>query len=59
MHEFFRFESMKKKECLGGICHRWEDNIKMDVKGIVLEDVDWIRPDMFWESRWAFVKNCY
>jgi hypothetical protein len=29
----------------------------MDVKGIVLKDVDWIRPDMDTESRRAFVKK--
>jgi hypothetical protein len=25
--------------------HRCEDNIKMDLREIILEDVDWIHPD--------------
>jgi hypothetical protein len=25
------------------VCHRWKDNVKMDLKGIWCQDVDWIQ----------------
>jgi hypothetical protein len=28
--------------CMNRTRHRWEDNIKADVKGICCKDVDWI-----------------
>jgi hypothetical protein len=33
---------VKKPEGIGRHRHRWQDNIKMDVKEIVYEGVDWI-----------------
>jgi hypothetical protein len=34
--------------------HRWEDNIKMDVKEIGLEDVDYVRQD---RDKWRALVN--
>ena len=36
-------ESVEKKRRLGGTRHRWEDNIKLDVKGMILIGVDQFR----------------
>jgi hypothetical protein len=32
----------EKKKPLGRPRHRWEDNIRIDIRGKVLEGVDWI-----------------
>jgi len=34
---------VEKKRRLGGTRHRWEDNIKLDVKGMILIGVDQFR----------------
>jgi hypothetical protein len=49
-------ESVKKKRRLGGTCHVWDDNIKMDVKGIILIGLDLILLDLDRENRREFVK---
>jgi hypothetical protein len=36
---------------------RWEDNIKVDIKQIGWEDVDWIRLDLDRDQWWAFVNT--
>jgi hypothetical protein len=35
--------SSKGKRTLGRPRHRWEDNIKMDVRGIGIDGVNWIQ----------------
>ena len=46
----------KKKRPLGRPRHRWEDNIKMDIQEIGLEDVDWIDPAPC-RDRWRALVN--
>jgi hypothetical protein len=36
--------------------HKWEDNIKMDLKEIGYEAVDWIQLDQSWDQ-WRAVGN--
>jgi hypothetical protein len=43
------------KRPLGRSRHRWEDNIKMDLKEILWEVVDWINLAKDRENWWAFV----
>jgi hypothetical protein len=42
MHTKFRLEKSEGKRPLGRPRRRWEDNIKMDLREIGLEIVDWI-----------------
>jgi hypothetical protein len=42
MHAEILIERPDGKRRLGRSRHRWEDNIKMDLKEIECEDVDWI-----------------
>jgi hypothetical protein len=42
MHTFFLFGKSEGKRPLGRPRHRWEDNIKMDLREIRLQGVDWI-----------------
>jgi hypothetical protein len=42
MHTKFWWEAVKEKDPIGGSKHRWEDNIKIDLKEIGWQDVDWI-----------------
>jgi hypothetical protein len=35
-------ENLKALHPLGRLKHRWEDNIRMDLREIWWEDVDWI-----------------
>jgi hypothetical protein len=50
----FRLENLKRP--LGRSRHRWEYNIEMDLKEIVLDSVDWIHVAQN-RNRWhAFVK---
>jgi hypothetical protein len=44
------------KRVLGRPSRRWEDNIKMDLKEIRWEDVDWIHPDQD-RDQWRAVVN--
>jgi hypothetical protein len=39
-----------------GDSHKWEDNIKMDLKEIGYEDMGWIHVTQDTHKRWAFVK---
>jgi hypothetical protein len=40
---------------LGRTRHRWEDNIKMDLREIGFGDVDWIHLAQDRDRRWALV----
>jgi hypothetical protein len=42
MHTQFWLESLQGGDHLGRLKCRWEDDIKMDLREISLEDVDWI-----------------
>jgi hypothetical protein len=37
--------------------HRWEDNIKIDLREIGLEGVDWIHLAQYRDEWWAFVNT--
>ena len=40
-HRFLREENPEGKRSLGKPRHRWEFNIKIDVKGIICETLEW------------------
>jgi hypothetical protein len=42
MHTKFWFESLRRREYFGSLRHRWEKNIKIDLKDICCEHMDWI-----------------
>jgi hypothetical protein len=43
------------KRPLGRPRHRWEDNIKMDLREIGIDGVNWIQLDQDRVQRWGFV----
>jgi hypothetical protein len=45
------------KRPLGGLRRRWGDNIRMDLRGIWREDVDWTRVDQDRDQWWAVVNT--
>jgi hypothetical protein len=53
MYTLFLLESLKGR-ALGRPRHRWED-IKMDLREIGWEDVDWIHLDQDIDQWWALV----
>jgi hypothetical protein len=51
---------LEGKRPLGRPWHRWEDNIKLDLKEIYLEDVDWVdlaQDRDLWEALVNMVMN--
>jgi hypothetical protein len=49
----------KGKRPLGRPTHRWEDNIKLDLREIGINGVNWIQPPQDRVQWWAFVKAGY
>jgi hypothetical protein len=45
------------KRPLGRPRHRWEDNIKMDLRAIGIDGANWIRLDQDRVQWWAFVNT--
>jgi hypothetical protein len=45
------------KRPLGRPRHRWEDNIKMDLREIWINGENWIQPAQDRVQRWAFVNK--
>jgi hypothetical protein len=52
----FPFAKREGKKRVWGTCHIWDDNIKMNVKRIILLGLDSILLDLVRENRRAFVK---
>jgi hypothetical protein len=42
MHTIFSLEKTERKTALGRPTRRWEDNIRMDLREMRWEDVDWM-----------------
>jgi hypothetical protein len=42
MHKTFWFENLRGKRPLGIPRHRWEDNIRIDLREVGCEGVNWI-----------------
>jgi hypothetical protein len=55
MRATFLFESLKGRDYFGRPWRRWDDNIKMDLRDMGLEGVDWIHLARDWDSWWASV----
>jgi hypothetical protein len=47
----------ERKRPLGRPRHRWDDNIKMDLREIVIDEVNWIRLAQDRVEWWAFVST--
>jgi hypothetical protein len=48
-------ENLTEERPFGKLRHRWEDNIKMNFRETVSEDVDWIQLADSCVKWWAFV----
>jgi hypothetical protein len=57
MHTKFWLESLKKKRPLRRYRHSWEDNIKIDLRKIGWEGVDWIHLAQNRDQWWALVNT--
>jgi hypothetical protein len=57
MHTKLGFGKSEGKRPLGRSFCRWEDNIKMDLREIVWENVDWINLAQDWDQWQTLVKT--
>jgi hypothetical protein len=48
MYTIFWLENLKGREQLGRPRHTWEDNIRVDLRKIVWEGMDWIHLALGW-----------
>jgi len=58
MHTIFWLENLKErdqKRSLGRPMHRWKDNIRMNLREIGCEGVDWMHLAQDREQWWALV----
>ena len=56
MHIGFWWENLREKRPLGRPRHRWEDNIKMDLREVGCGGMDWV--DLAQDrDRWRAVMN--
>ena len=53
---FSGWKAWRKKDGLGGTCHIWDDNIEMDVKGMIFLGLDSILLELYGENKRTFVK---
>jgi hypothetical protein len=55
--QYFGWKPWREKACRIKIILKWEDNIRMYLREVVWEGVDWIYLVLVWDQWWAFVNT--